>query len=55
MPEINYEDGLWTKEKSCFKIQTCAYGAMGVAEIEKVVAGYQEAMEVVKVLTMNFC
>ena len=55
MPEINYEDGFWTKGKPCFKIQTCAYGAMDVTEIEKAVAGYQKAMEVVKVLTMNFC
>lgn len=57
MPEIYYDDcfGLVGRGKPAFKIQTCAYGAKSVDEIEKIIAGYQEAVEAVKVLTLNFC
>lgn len=55
LPEIRYEDGFWTTEKPKFTIQTTAYGALDSAEIHKVVAGYQQALQVVEVLTKNFC
>lgn len=54
MPEIDYHDNFWSKEKPEFKIQTCAYGSKGVDEIEKIISGYQEAVEVVKKLTERF-
>lgn len=37
-----------------FEIQTTSYGALPVEEISKVIAGLEEAMEVVKVLTEKF-
>ena len=51
-PEIRYDD--WSDKKQ-FKIQTTAYGALDAEEIKKVIAGYEEALEVVKVLTEKFC
>lgn len=54
LPEIYYDDGFWSDGAPKFTIQTTAYGAMGAEEIEKVVEGYQEAIEVVKVLEANF-
>lgn len=44
------EDGTITG----FEIQTTSYGAMPADEISKVIAGLEEAMEVVKVLTEKF-
>lgn len=55
LPDIQYEDGRWGEEKKCFKIQTTAYGALNPEEIKKVIAGYNEAMEVVAILTEKFC
>lgn len=37
-----------------FEIQTTSYGALSVEEIQKVVAGYNEALKVVAVLTKEF-
>lgn len=54
-PEIYYEDGCFVEDKPEFKIQTTSYGAMNPEEIRKVIAGYQEAMEAVEILTKNFC
>lgn len=51
LPEIYY-DGLWDEKK--FEIQTTSYGALSPDEIKKVIAGYQEAMLVVKTLQKNF-
>lgn len=55
LPTIQYNDGFFSKDAPGFTIQTTAYGAKGVKEIEKIIAGYQEAVEAVKVLTINFC
>lgn len=52
-PEIVYHDDLFG-DAAEFRIQTCAYGAKTVAEIEQVITGYQEAVEVVKVLEKTF-
>lgn len=54
-PEIYYEDDFFGEEKPRFEIQTTAYGAMNPEEIKKVIAGYQEALEAVEILTKNFC
>ena len=54
-PEIYYEDDIFGESKPEFKIQTTAYGAMNPDEIQKVIAGYQEAIEAVRILNMNFC
>ena len=37
-----------------FEIQTTSYGALNAEEIQKVIAGYNEALEVVAVLTKEF-
>ena len=54
-PEIYYEDGVFGEAKPEFKIQTAGYGAMNPEEIQKIIAGYQEAIEAVEILTKNFC
>lgn len=56
LPDIQYYDD-WFNEgaNKCFKIQTTAYGALNPEEIKKVIAGYNEAMEVVAILTEKFC
>lgn len=54
-PEIYYEDDILADIKPEFKIQTRGYGAMNPDEIEKVIAGYKEAVEAVEILTKNFC
>ena len=54
-PRIYYVEP-WEEDgtKPCFKIQTTSYGALEPSEIQKVIAGYQEAVEVVEVLTNTF-
>lgn len=48
-------DSIFAKhEKQQFKIQTVAYGAKDITEIQKVIEGYQNAIEVVEVLTKTF-
>lgn len=37
-----------------FEIQTTSYGAMNVEDIQKVIAGYNKAIEIVEVLTKEF-
>lgn len=55
-PDINYDNHYFEKDqKPEFKIQTTAYGALEAEAIKKVIAGYEEALEVVKVLTEKFC
>lgn len=55
MPTIEYDEGWWKDEKPSFKIQTTAYGALDIETIKEVVNGYNEAIEAVEILTMNFC
>lgn len=50
-PQIVYR----RREDVKFLIQTTAYGAMTVGEIEEIISGYQEAVEVVEVMTKTFC
>ena len=55
IPEIYYQDDFYGKSKPRFEIQTTAYGTKSPEEIQKVIAGYQEAVEVVELLTKHFC
>lgn len=55
IPEIYYQDDFYGESKPRFEIQTTAYGAKSPEEIQKVIAGYQEALEVVELLTKHFC
>lgn len=55
MPDIEYRDGYLTSGKPEFRVQTTAYGALNLDEIEQVMEGYKQAVEVVKILTKNFC
>lgn len=58
----NYIPEIFFEGRSCihkdrqpeFKIQTTAYGSKRPEEIEKVIAGYQQAIELVKILTEAF-
>ena len=54
LPEIYYCDGPMY-EKAHFRIQTTSYGWLEPEEIKEVIAKYQEAVEVVEVLTKEFC
>lgn len=54
VPDIYYEDGLFGDGEKKFKIQTTSYGALDVAEVQKFIAGYNMAIEVVEVLTKEF-
>lgn len=51
LPDISYDDIFGNKE---FKIQTTSYGALGIEEMKKFMEAYNEAMEVVKILTDKF-
>lgn len=55
LPGIEYRDNYFEGKKPEFRIQTTAYGALGLEDIEKVMEGYKQAVEVVKILTLNFC
>ncbi|NDO19458.1 hypothetical protein FMM68_07285 [Lachnospiraceae bacterium MD329] len=46
----NFVDG----EEKEFKIQTTSYGSLSPAEIQEVIDGYQETLEVVNILTDKF-
>lgn len=50
MPKIYYNDDWFGEKKPHFTIQTTSYGDMKPEEIRKVIAGYQEAIEVVSIL-----
>ena len=60
VPEIYYEEKMGIVNGSIvrnesFEIQTTAYGPKSAEEIEKIIAGYQEAVEVVRILNKEFC
>lgn len=55
LPEIYYrDDGLFSKEPGEFLIQTTAYGAKNIEEIDKIIKGYQIAQEAAKLLNAEF-
>ena len=56
LPDISFEDGdsRWSDGRG-FKIQTTAYGTLNPDEIQRVIDGYNTAMEAVKILTAEFC
>lgn len=56
LPEIYFND-MWFKPKKdryYFSIQTTSYGSFRPDDIKKIIAGYQQAVEVVEVLTEKF-
>lgn len=55
IPEIYYEDNYFGERNPRFEIQTTSYGALNPEEIQKVIKGYQEAVEAVEILTNRFC
>ena len=55
IPEIYFKDGVLGKGKEKFRIQTTAYGALDMSEIEKMMEGYKSAIKAVKELTERFC
>lgn len=56
VPEISLRGNrCWDDNKKLrFEIQTVAYGAKEVEDIQKVIKGYEEALEVVEILTKEF-
>lgn len=55
LPDIYFHNLFYKKDdEKTFTIQTTSYGSLNAEEIQKVVEGYQEALEVVKVLTESF-
>lgn len=55
IPKIYYSEDWFGKSMPRFEIQTNSYGALDAESIKKVIAGYQEALEAVEILTKNFC
>lgn len=54
IPDIYYQEDWYGEHDPKFEIQTSAYGSMNPEEIKKVIAGYQEAIEAVEILTKEF-
>ncbi len=50
LPEIYIDCGIWGKDEPKFKIQTTSYGSLESEEIQKVIPGYNVAMEVVELI-----
>jgi len=50
IPEIYINRGVWGKDEPKFKIQTTSYGSLESEEIQKVIAGYNVAMETVELI-----
>lgn len=54
IPAIYYNDGMFGSDEKSFTIQTTSYGALTPDEIKQVIEGYEQAIEVVAVLTKEF-
>lgn len=54
IPEIYYDYSLFGNIVRSFRIQTTSYGSLPLEDIQKVIKGYQEAIEVVNILTDKF-
>ena len=54
IPEIYYDYSLFGDVVRSFKIQTTSYGSLSPVDIQKLIDGYNEAVEVVNVLTDRF-
>lgn len=54
LPEIYFDDGFYGEDKKWFEIQTTSYGALTPDKIKEVVAGYEQALEAVAILTKEF-
>lgn len=54
LPDIIYFDEPFGNEHAEFKVQTTAYGAVTPNEVPQIIEGFEEAMEVAKVLNKRF-
>lgn len=54
VPSIYVCQSIFDDEIKGFEIQTTSYGALKSEEIKEVIKGYEEACEVVKVITERF-
>jgi len=55
VPEIYFNYDIFGDDKAReFKIQTTSYGSLSPADIQRVIDGYKEAVEVVNILTDKF-
>lgn len=54
MPTIEVDDDIYTFTLKDFKIQTTAYGSKDVEDIQKIIKGYEIAIESVKELERMF-
>ena len=54
LPEIYSNIGAFGSRKKEIKIQTSSYGALSPEDIQKVIKGYETALEVVAILTEVF-
>lgn len=54
LPEIYVDRVVFGKDEPKFKIQTSSYGSLESTEIQKVIAGYNVAMEVVELIKKQF-
>lgn len=54
LPEIYYSNGEFGREEKGVKIQTTSYGSLKVEEIQKVIEGYNKALEIAEVLSAEF-
>lgn len=55
LPDIYFDSNIFDNNcKKEFKIQTTAYGALSTTKILQVVNGYDEALEIVNILTNKF-
>lgn len=55
LPDIYFNQNIFdNNDVKDFKIQTTSYGSLSPEEIQKVIAGYNEAVKVVNILTNKF-
>lgn len=52
LPDLEFGNDGHSKD---FQIVTKAYGVLSPEEVKEVIKGYQEAIEVVRILTKEFC
>ena len=53
LPKIYYKNKF--EGGPVFQMQSLSFGDIGAEEAEKMIAGYQVAIEAVNILNMNFC
>lgn len=54
LPDVYFISGAFGSDEKEFKIQTSSYGVLSPEDIQKVIKGYETALEVVAILTEAF-